>query len=442
MEFQSNDIEKYLRGELTASEMHALEQKALRDPFLAEALEGAEHAGPENFALDLHNLQRSIHEKSRHKKPRTITLNGWGLYLGIAAGLSMLAMSMFIIFTMIKQQRPQLSKLEQSETKAPTSVQADTTLTENTATETTAAAETETKNEQPPVLPKKENKPRQKPPVIGNQAGGIASVTESDLEQSTDDSVRVQNEVNTSGEIAAMEKPVDVSTETLETKTTPQLATRSESPVGATAKLDLSERTVRGKVISAEDGGSLPGVNVIIKGTNKGTVTDAQGEYEIPVGENHEAIVFSFIGLTSQEQKITDRSEVNVAMDADVSQLSEVVVTGVGVQRITEETHPIIEMAEPEGGRKAFKKYLEEQRQYPKQALDNKVQGKVVVEFTVQPNGQLSDFRILKGLGYGCDEELIRLIKEGPAWVPTKKDNQPVEENVKIRLKFDLPEKK
>jgi hypothetical protein len=47
----------------------------------------------------------------------------------------------------------------------------------------------------------------------------------------------------------------------------------------------------------------------------------------------------------------------------------------------------------------------------------------------------------LKGIGYGCDEEVIRLIKEGPRWVPTRKNKEPVRDKVKVRLRFALPKK-
>jgi protein TonB len=50
----------------------------------------------------------------------------------------------------------------------------------------------------------------------------------------------------------------------------------------------------------------------------------------------------------------------------------------------------------------------------------------------------LTNFIILRGIGGGCDEELIRLIKEGPKWIPTKKDNVPVQDKAKVRLKFEL----
>ena len=96
-------------------------------------------------------------------------------------------------------------------------------------------------------------------------------------------------------------------------------------------------------------------------------------------------------------------------------------------------------MAHPENGNRAFKQYLEKSIRYPEQAKAKAVEGRVTVEFTIQPNGSLTDFTVIRGIGSGCDEELIRLIKEGPRWIPTKKDNIPVQDKAKVRLKFELP---
>ncbi|HYG18672.1 MAG TPA: carboxypeptidase-like regulatory domain-containing protein, partial [Ohtaekwangia sp.] len=93
------------------------------------------------------------------------------------------------------------------------------------------------------------------------------------------------------------------------------------------------ERTVSGRVTSVEDGSGLPGVNVVLKGTTSGTVTDADGNYSLGVTGEGGTLVFTFIGLTTQEIEIGDRTVVNVIMAADVKQLSEVVVTALGIER-------------------------------------------------------------------------------------------------------------
>ncbi|HEY9046803.1 MAG TPA: SusC/RagA family TonB-linked outer membrane protein [Ohtaekwangia sp.] len=88
-------------------------------------------------------------------------------------------------------------------------------------------------------------------------------------------------------------------------------------------------RAISGKVISAEDGSSLPGVNVLVKGTTDGTVTDAEGKYSLLVPPNA-VLIFSFIGLKSEEASVGELAIVDVSMSSDVTQLTEVVITGVG----------------------------------------------------------------------------------------------------------------
>jgi uncharacterized protein (TIGR02231 family) len=91
-----------------------------------------------------------------------------------------------------------------------------------------------------------------------------------------------------------------------------------------------SIRNVRGTVISEEDGKPLPGVNVVVKGTTIGTVTDVNGNYSITLPNNASTLIFSFIGLVSQEVAIS-KPDISVRMQSDVQELSEVVVTGYGV---------------------------------------------------------------------------------------------------------------
>ncbi len=91
------------------------------------------------------------------------------------------------------------------------------------------------------------------------------------------------------------------------------------------------ERTIVGKVTSADDGSALPGVNVIVKGTTLGTVTDYQGNYLLKIPSQGGVLVFSFIGMKTLEQKIGIENRIDVALQQDITQLSEVVVVGYGV---------------------------------------------------------------------------------------------------------------
>lgn len=84
--------------------------------------------------------------------------------------------------------------------------------------------------------------------------------------------------------------------------------------------------------VTSSDNSPLPGVNVLVKGTSTGTVTDAEGKYSLDAPPSG-TLVFSFIGMKTLEVNINNQSVVNMTMDADISQLDEVVVVGYGTQK-------------------------------------------------------------------------------------------------------------
>ena len=97
--------------------------------------------------------------------------------------------------------------------------------------------------------------------------------------------------------------------------------------------MHAQDRTVSGKVTSVEDGSALPGVNVVLKGTTIGTVTDMDGNYSLPVPTSGGTLVFSFIGLATEEVEMGTRSVIDLSMSPDITQLNEVVVTAQGFER-------------------------------------------------------------------------------------------------------------
>lgn len=98
-----------------------------------------------------------------------------------------------------------------------------------------------------------------------------------------------------------------------------------------------AQRTVTGTVSGEDDGTPVPGVNVIVKGTSAGTVTDIDGNYQIGVPDDGGILVFSFIGLTTEEVEIGNQSKIDMVMTADIKQLTEIVVTGYGIEREAKE---------------------------------------------------------------------------------------------------------
>lgn len=453
-----HDIEKYLRGELTPAERHALEKKALNDPFLADALEGAEQINASDFSKDVAQLNEQIAGKK--------TVSVWMWTARIAAGLAFILVSTFILWNVMETEPPQELAMEKNE-KVETPSAAEDSSASSTGTLSSPPAEQPTAG--PAISEKDAAKQKVTPRKTETNPKGTGGETEAKTE--------IKNEPVLTEAIASAEaekkaekkidelkvtEPIAQTTRSIEKETQSYRAKadddqqkarlsksadadKKKSAAAAPSAADKSgfvysptQRVVRGQVTSAEDGTAISGVNVIIKGSTIGTVTNEQGNYEVTVPDTNPTLTYSFIGLQSKEVKAEDREEVNVQMTMDATQLSEVVTVGYGAQS-DESITPTVDLAHPEVGNRAYKQYLEKNLRYPEQAKTNKVDGRVTVEFTVEPNGTLTNFIIIRGIGSGCDEELIRLIKEGPKWVPTKKDNVAVQDKAKVRLKFELP---
>jgi outer membrane receptor protein involved in Fe transport len=92
-------------------------------------------------------------------------------------------------------------------------------------------------------------------------------------------------------------------------------------------------RTISGKVTNSEDGGGIPGVTVLVKGTQVGTITDLEGSYTLNVTPDHTTLVFQFVGMKTVEVAIGDQNTINVTMEQDVLMMDEVVVTALGISR-------------------------------------------------------------------------------------------------------------
>ncbi len=104
------------------------------------------------------------------------------------------------------------------------------------------------------------------------------------------------------------------------------------SMLGSGNQLFAQQRTVTGTVTSADSGETLPGVNILVKGSSVGTATDIEGKYSIQVPSADAVLAFSFIGFEVQEIRVGNSSSLDVAMQPELSALSEVVVVGYGTQ--------------------------------------------------------------------------------------------------------------
>lgn len=114
-----------------------------------------------------------------------------------------------------------------------------------------------------------------------------------------------------------------------------------------TSIVTFAQTNVRGRVVDTT-GETLIGVNVIVKGTSQGTVSDINGEFSLPVPSSNSTLIFSYVGFVEQEIPLNGRTYLNVTMEQDTEILDEVIVVGYGTQRRTSVTGAVSTLSDTE----------------------------------------------------------------------------------------------
>ena len=144
-------------------------------------------------------------------------------------------------------------------------------------------------------------------------------------------------------------------------------------------------RQITGTVTSAEDGSSIPGVQIVVVGSTIGAITDVDGNYSIDVPENAATLQFSFVGLTTQAIDIAGRSVIDVVMQEDLQALGEIIVTGYSTRGKNQLTGSTVQVS------------ADKLRDTPVTSVDQTLQGKVaglVINTSSGTPGSIQDIRI------------------------------------------------
>lgn len=140
------------------------------------------------------------------------------------------------------------------------------------------------------------------------------------------------------------------------------------------------------------------------------------------------------IEIVEDEEEIEEEIEIEDEPDEDteVEIVEDYEEEEVG--EVEPEIFTIVEdMPEFPGGQGEMMKYLRKNVKYPPLAKDAGIQGRVFVTFVVGKDGQVTDVKVMKGIGYGCDEEALRVVEKMPAWKPGKQRGKAV------KVQFNLP---
>lgn len=209
---------------------------------------------------------------------------------------------------------------------------------------------------------------------------------------------------------------------------------------------------VTGQVFGSDDGKPLPGVSVVGKNTHRGTATNIEGRFSIVVTPENPVLVFTFVGYERQTVRITGQRHIKVTLVRNQNVMEKFIVTGYGRTPIDtventgktdavpreDKLFVVEQMPEFPGGNSALRQYLAKNVVYPSEAANANIQGQVLVSFTVNKLGFIRNPKITRGLGYGTDEEALKIAISMPRWQPGKQNGQPVDVQLTLPIEFRL----
>lgn len=390
----------YIRGTRKGKEAHRLQKEAMRDPFLADAMDGYDGAG-ENLEQQLEVLRRRIEIKVKGKQNHAIA---WSVAASLLLGV---CLSGYFLFQKDKLPEDALIALEQ--------LQRDTVL--------------QVLPQSPPQLPLKGEmklaKTLQKDsvrPLISQERGVKPAVTAKAIVSEVKEQSAAEVEMS-----MALSEELKLADTTI-TAGDNDLARNLQGRVEG-----LKVAGIKGRVID-ENGEPLVGANILVKGTSKGTTSDVNGNFTLDADGNKE-IAVNYIGYEPVTLPVDTGKDMLIAMNESKDVLNEVVVVGYGTERKKNFTgsvarvEPTMLQPVPVIGFKAYKKYLKKNMIRPTNEECAKLKGEVVLTFHVDKKGRPVNIKIKNSLCASADKEAIRLVEEGPDWIVGNKE-------VALNIKF------
>jgi hypothetical protein len=344
-----SQIDKYLKGELDARAMHQLERQAQDDPFLMDALEGYENAG-KNQQKNLADLKEQLTKRTAPAKQRSLIL--WRV-LPIAATVLLMLGAGYWFFKSSPAKKQYANVIAENKKQSPV----NHPLKETIVKQKDIIANTD-KNIQykPDGNIKYTTEPTE---YIADNRNVKANATVDDIlkkmdgmEVNTDGSIAFQGQAVAGAKLngkdfsggnlsnAIQNLPADIveNLQIVDTLNKKDLIAANR-PAPQLREVSIyapvtNDRTVSGKVLDKQ-GAPLIGATVVVEGTGKGVATDMNGDFKIELPANKDLLAVNYVGFNPQQVKVGDQSDLKIALDANESNLNEVVVVAYGVQKKT-----------------------------------------------------------------------------------------------------------
>ena len=376
-------LSDYIQGLRKGKEAHRLEKESMKDPFLADAIDGYNQVEG-NHEQRIEQLRIQISARSTKKR------NTYAIIWSVAACL-VIGFGISSYFLFLKETpEPVIPIIPQKEI---------------------ALVPTKTKTDSTPISP-----------VSTKQAGKKDIIAKSRTTISKPPSAPITTmpmEEETSGQmVAATDEEVIMTTGASDPESVKKMR------IAKMAVIPTND-IIKGKVTD-QKGEPLIGASVMYKGTNIGTVTDVNGEFSLLKKAENKQLTAQYIGYDPVEVPVDTSRTMLIAMNEDQKGLSEVVVVGHGVNKKANKDNT----PQPVDGKRKYQKYLKENLVRPTDETCAQVKGKVVLTFLVNRDGRPFHIKVKKSLCESSDKEAIRLVQEGPDWTYGNKQAE-------VTVKFD-----
>ena len=376
-------LSDYIQGLRKGKEAHRLEKESMKDPFLADAIDGYNQVEG-NHEQRIEQLRIQISARSTKKR------NTYAIIWSVAACL-VIGFGISSYFLFLKETpEPVIPIIPQKEI---------------------ALAPIKTKTDSTPISPVS-TKQADKKDIIAKSRTTIskppsAPITTMPMEEETSDQT-----------VAATDEEVIMTTGASDPESVKKMR------IAKMAVIPTND-IIKGKVTD-QKGEPLIGASVMYKGTNIGTVTDVNGEFSLLKKAENKQLTAQYIGYDPVEVPVDTSRTMLITMNEDQKGLSEVVVMGYGVNKKANKDNT----PQPVDGKRKYLKYLKKNLVRPTDETCAQVKGKVVLTFLVNRDGRPFHIKVKKSLCESSDKEAIRLVQEGPDWTYGNKQAE-------VTVKFD-----
>ncbi|HEX5025609.1 MAG TPA: carboxypeptidase-like regulatory domain-containing protein, partial [Agriterribacter sp.] len=392
--YSTEDIQRYLNREMTASEMHQLEKAALEDSFLAEAIEGFIETRSSNISSDIAYLKKRLDKRSF----RVVTMRRQKMWRSIAAAAVVL-LGMGLTWYWLGA--PGEKNIAQQKNKHDTA--SVVTKQDKRADESAVPGDSmfTAKNEAKEL--KSINDPQKSQKPAGVSPGTTLAQPSAKQKKEAEPGSQIPDKANTS-------ERVDATLQNIKAKERESLRKDIDiSTVGANNVAGYaSANIITGKVTDTNNRG-LPFVNIGISNTPTSIYSDAHGNFKIMSGDSAVTVTVKSSGFQSKQVTLqTNTSVNNIMLKAQENVLTEVAASGYGAKRkkivLQDDSAEESPEAEPVDGWENYNTYLANNIRLPGQQSGT-YRGLVELSFTADKYGRLENFLIERSTCTACNKE-------------------------------------